>query len=423
MSGETPGTALQTGSTADMVARMRAVLPFAWFPAASAAGSPSAAPVLDSVLTGIGTAWSFCFGLLQYVRSQARLATITGSFLDLFAADFFGSAIRRRASEADDDFRARITASLLIPRATRAALDNTLLQLVGVSPEIFEPRRSADTGAFGLAGFGYGSDTPFQYLVKIDANGGPLRRESQASYLDSSGRLRIAPRHAARPVYNDGVWQSFLVEPAAVNMLKDSVGWSGWSVSSAGGVANWSLNSSSSTALWSGQPVLQIAVSAGGTIQGPATRVFVGDQSVCASVWIWIPSAHTLTDLHLSFGDAFVSRQMQADLTVVDRWQRLVVALDGVSGVTRTANVQLAGASTGAMQNMVLTQCWQVEAGLVATSFIPSAGQIGIRDQDRVVIAETADDPVVLDQIDISEAIVRTIPAGSIAWLALQHVQ
>ncbi len=410
---------MTVGNIADMVGRMRAVLPFAWFPT-TALGSASATPVLDAVLSGMGSAWAFCFQLLDAVRSQTRLATASGNFLDLLAVDFFGQTIARRAYEADDAFRARLSSSLLLPRATRSALLEALFSLTGLNARVFELRRSADAGGYGVAGFGYGSNMPFQYLVSLDANAGVIRRESVGSYLDVTGQLRIAPRHAARPVYANGTWTSFMVEPAGYNLLKDSVGFSGWSVPSAGAITSWSVETNPGIALWAGSPVLEMTVSTAGSFPGPSVKTFIGDQSVTASVWIWLPSGHTLTEFHLQCGDASGTGHVSADLTRVDQWQQLVTTLAGVVGAMRTVTTWLVGTSSGTTSNKILTQCWQLEPGTVATSFIPSEGQIGVRDKDRVVGDTSVNNPTILLRDDIQEVIGQTVPAGSIAWLNIQ---
>ncbi|MCQ8277796.1 hypothetical protein NFI95_04975 [Acetobacteraceae bacterium KSS8] len=418
MSGATT-PAIAVGSVADMIARMRAVLPFAWFPLTEA-GSASETPVLDAVLSGIGSAWSFCFGLLNYVQSQTRLSTANGTFLDLFAADFFGTSITRKAFETDDAFRSRISASLLLPRATRTALSDTLFRLIGLRPWLFEPRRAADTGAYGVAGLGYGSSMPFQYLVSLDANGGVIRRESVATYVDIVGQLQIAPRHTARPVYSSGSWVSFLVEPSGFNLLKDSLGFTGWSASSTGAVASWLVNASPAIALLSGYPTLELTVAGAGSFPGPSIETFIGDQSVTASLWIWLPSGHTLTQLRLQCGDASENAHADANLTLVNQWQRLITTIDGTSGIAKTIAAWLIGTSTGPTSNKIVTQCWQVEPGTAATSFIPSSGQIGVRDLDRVVGDISSNDPFILVRDDILEAVGRTAPAGSVAWMNIQ---
>lgn len=137
---------MATGDTQDMAARLRAVLP-PWFGPAT--------PVLDAVLAGIGAVFSTIYGLIAFVRAQTRIATASGVFLDMAAADFFGPALRRAPGESDDALRAAIEANLLAPKATRGALAATLTRLAGTPPAIFEPARPADTGAYGMA-LGYG---------------------------------------------------------------------------------------------------------------------------------------------------------------------------------------------------------------------------------------------------------------------------
>ena len=78
------------GTTSDMAVRLRATLPTGWFPTSPPAPAATATPVLDGLLSGLGSAWSFCFGLLGTVAQQTRVATASGSFLDMMAADFFG---------------------------------------------------------------------------------------------------------------------------------------------------------------------------------------------------------------------------------------------------------------------------------------------------------------------------------------------
>lgn len=151
------------GDEADMLARLRAALPARWF--------PDVAPLLDGVLSGLAQAAASGYGLVQYARQQARIATATDLWLDLIAADCFGPRLQRRAAEADAPFRARIQRELLRPRATRAALIAQVQDLTGAAPWVFEPSRPADTGVwggwcgYGVAG-GWGSlALPFQVFV------------------------------------------------------------------------------------------------------------------------------------------------------------------------------------------------------------------------------------------------------------------
>lgn len=158
-----------TGDRADMVARLRAVLPTHWF--------PEDTPVLDGVLNGLASAWTWLFQLLQYVRAQTRLATATGVWLDVIAQDFCGTRLTRRSGQSDDAFRNRIRQELLRERGTRNAVTSVLLDLTNRPPAIFEPGLTGDTGGYGSiagagggvgyrAGGGWGSlDLPFQCFV------------------------------------------------------------------------------------------------------------------------------------------------------------------------------------------------------------------------------------------------------------------
>ena len=136
-------------------------------------------PVLDGLLNGPAWMWSWLYSLLQYVAQQRRIATASGINLDQIAYDYFSTTIERFASENDTAFAARIKANLLAPKGTRQAVIDALVALTNVTPTIFEPRNTGDTGgyghqgmtvgtglAYGVAG-GYGSlMLPFQAFVK-----------------------------------------------------------------------------------------------------------------------------------------------------------------------------------------------------------------------------------------------------------------
>lgn len=136
------------GDADDMVARLRLVLPRGWF--------ANTAPLLDALLAGLGTCWSAVYLLIQNVKSQARLASASGSYLDLAAADFFGSGLVRRVGEGDASFFVRIKQELLRPRSNRLAMGLILAELTGRDPVVFEPARATDTGGYSVGGVGYG---------------------------------------------------------------------------------------------------------------------------------------------------------------------------------------------------------------------------------------------------------------------------
>ncbi len=177
-----------------MAVRMAAVLPARWFP------SLLEAPVLLGLLTGIGTAWSYCYDLLAYARAQARIATASGVFLDMAASDFFGLALRRRSEEADDAFRARIMGNLLQEQATRASVIAAVAAVTTATTTVFEPMRPADTSAYGgmtapsiggglgygVAGLAYGSlSRPNQFLVDVRRSATAAQLSSIIGYGDS----------------------------------------------------------------------------------------------------------------------------------------------------------------------------------------------------------------------------------------------
>lgn len=155
---------MATGDQADVLLRLKSTLPH-WF------GDSN--PILDAVLTGLAWAGAFVYSLYAYAKLQTRIKTATDGWLDMIAADFFGTTLLRQANQSDASFRARIIINLFRERATRAGIIKVLEDLTGRTPTVFEPMRPADTGgygvaqslAYGLAG-GYGSMLlPFQCFV------------------------------------------------------------------------------------------------------------------------------------------------------------------------------------------------------------------------------------------------------------------
>lgn len=142
-----------TGDQNDMVSRLQTLLPARWF--------PDDAPVLATVLSGLASAWSWLYGMVQFATAQTRISTATGVWLDMISFDLFGNALLRRVAESDSSFRQRIQNEVLRPRGTRESITKVLVDLTGNEPEIFEPARPADTGGYGGApdqvfGLGYG---------------------------------------------------------------------------------------------------------------------------------------------------------------------------------------------------------------------------------------------------------------------------
>jgi hypothetical protein len=139
---------MATGDSADILTRLKALLPARWF--------PDSTPVLDALVSGFAWSLSFVYSLIQYAKSQTRITTATDGFLDLYSYVYFGGNLPRRQQEQDNPFRARILATLLREKVTRKGMVAALVNLTGRAPFIFEPARPADTGAYGVSTSGYG---------------------------------------------------------------------------------------------------------------------------------------------------------------------------------------------------------------------------------------------------------------------------
>lgn len=162
------------GDTSDMAGRLRAGLPTGWF--------ADDAPILNALLSGIGSAWAWIYALIDYAQQQTRLATASAGWLDLIAWDLGGPSWVREGAESDARFRERIRYNTQRLRGTRAALVSNITALTGRSPQIFEPANAADTGGFNtgqlawnFAG-GWGTlSLPFQcFVIAYRPSGGGI---------------------------------------------------------------------------------------------------------------------------------------------------------------------------------------------------------------------------------------------------------
>jgi hypothetical protein len=135
-----------SGDKVDILGRLRALLP-PWF--------TRDAELVSGTLQGYANAAAFVFGLYVYAKLQTRVRTATDGWLDMIAADFFGSSLSRKAGQGDDSFRVAILNNLLRERAPHAAMTKALKDLTGRTPRVIELQRPLDTGAYGYL-FGYG---------------------------------------------------------------------------------------------------------------------------------------------------------------------------------------------------------------------------------------------------------------------------
>lgn len=130
---------MSAGDATDIVSRVKRLIPHKWF-----IWSP---PYRDAILGGLADIAAFCYGLITYARSQSRLATAYGIWLDIFSFDYLGRFLVRN-SLPDDSFRALISATILQQRVTRAGMINAIQMITGNTPSVFEPWNTFDTGAY-----------------------------------------------------------------------------------------------------------------------------------------------------------------------------------------------------------------------------------------------------------------------------------
>lgn len=157
-----------TGSSADIVERVKVLLPKRWF--------AWAAPYRDAIIGGLADVATTLYALIAYARLQVRVATATGIWLDIIAYDFLGRYLYR-AGLADDDFQALIQATVLQERVTRPGMVSAITKLVGIPPQLIEPWSPNDCGGYGMQNVGYGRAgawgsiaLPNQVFIKISRN-------------------------------------------------------------------------------------------------------------------------------------------------------------------------------------------------------------------------------------------------------------
>src|SRR5260364_208444 len=111
---------------------------------------------MDALLHGLADTARHGHRLIEYARLHTRLQAATGGWLDLFAADFLGDALKRGPDQSDAAFRQRTLARLFGERAARAGLIQALNDLTGREPRVFEPQRIMDTGCYRGPRLAYG---------------------------------------------------------------------------------------------------------------------------------------------------------------------------------------------------------------------------------------------------------------------------
>jgi hypothetical protein len=179
---------MMTGDQDDVFRRLKTVIP-PWF--------GDSTPILDAILTGVAYALSFVYSLWAYAKLQTRIKTATDGWLDMIAADFFGTTLLRTLGQSDESFRNRILINLLRERGTRPAMVKVLQDITGRTPIIFEPNRPLDTGALnspsspGYCGVARMGSMAVPYTAMITAF------RPQATGIASGGAFCAVPQVSA----------------------------------------------------------------------------------------------------------------------------------------------------------------------------------------------------------------------------------
>ena len=438
LSGDDSGV----GTPADMAARLRSTLPAGWFPVSPPTPALSMTPVLDGLLAGLGSAWSFCFDLLSLSAAQTRLKTAFGAFLDMISADFFGTTLFRKSGEADDSFRVRIGAALISRRGTRQAVCDAIVAITAAAPSICEPTRGPDCGGYGCTGAegrggggGYGTPVlrfgsnvlPFQYFVEVQAcssfaPGLLSARQSPGTFVNENGLIEVAGARVLRPNYQQGVIVGPLLEARSFNLIRYSRFWTGFSQSSptANPTPGWQVDVSKPS-LFGSDPVLTVGGALGTRLIGPSIDIAAAGSAVTGSAWVLVPDRSSLTELELVLTDLTVGSSVYAaaDIMQTGQWQRLTLSIQPQAAAGKNIRMGLLLSCFGVGDMVVCTQCWQLEPGTTATSYIPTAGTLGLRAQDDVVSVDTIGSLSDFGVSDALDAVASSIPAATIAWTAV----
>lgn len=134
---------MATGSTSDILSRLKSYLPRGWF------GDFTASPIVVGVMTGTASVMSVIYTLILFFWAQTRLQTSSGGWVDIWASDFLGTSLPRRLGETDAAYILRIQATIFQQLGTRPGMIKVLTTLTGRAPVIFEPANPYDSGCFG----------------------------------------------------------------------------------------------------------------------------------------------------------------------------------------------------------------------------------------------------------------------------------
>jgi hypothetical protein len=147
--------------------RLWSLMPKGWFPI------PADAPNLRAFLAGPEAAIGGVVDALTDAKTQSRIRTATGFWLDLVALDFFGRRVQRAQGQSDAGFRAVILANLIQERVTKRGMASVIENITGISPTIFElwdAQFSGGLDAGFYCDFSIAGDVALNHQCLISAN-------------------------------------------------------------------------------------------------------------------------------------------------------------------------------------------------------------------------------------------------------------
>lgn len=217
-------------------------------------------------------------------------------------------------------------------------------------------------------------------------------RASLATYIDRDGYMKPVAPNQPRFDYDLATGQSrgLLIEEARTNLLSNSA--NPTSLFSAN--SNTFVISTDITPIFAGATVFK---STRDTSQTDTNVGYLGQTSILstssvsvASIWVYVPSVTTITNIFLSFEGTAPYYQLDTfDTTKRDQWQRISSTCTYNTTTGMVSCLRPTGMVTG---GYFYSSCWQIETGIMLSaaypsSYIPTNGSQATRAADRCLLS------------------------------------
>ena len=371
----------------------------------------------------IGSGLNYTLTDMQYALSAQRLSTETSPELDNASLDFFGplsenqplTALPRTPGQSDASFYQTISSRLMQEGVTRPNIIQAVQSYAGIIVKFFEPKRSADCGAYVPA-----PTNPWSYYEDFLAettldSAWQFERASTATYLGANGFLETAAYDVPRFEFDtEGRAIGFLMENGATNLLPYSIiSSTNWSTINSGTITNNAGVAPDGTTT----AELFIPTTANGQhTQYPSSVAITANAQVTASFYAktagynvevlfstaaWTSSVSLSVDLQNgsiisgpTAGGAATNAVGGVE-SVSNGWYRIWVSaiLDSTStaAILQPEVTNGSGALSYAGDGVSGIYLWggQIEEGDAVTSYIPTNGAIQTRASDHAIMPYT----------------------------------